>query len=127
MSTADHCQAPLRTPKPRKDGWTIERQLRFLDALRRTRCITRAAAHVGMSRETAYRLRKRAGAALFAAAWDEAMKVTPVSTSLTPARASQLAEYFRLFARSVATAPCRERASGHQLRDLGAPSSTRAR
>jgi hypothetical protein len=58
----------------RRDGWTPERQLRFLDALARTRSVTRAAAAAGMSRETAYRLRGRRDGALFAAAWDRALE-----------------------------------------------------
>lgn len=63
-----------RTPQRfRRDGWTPARQLRFLDALARTRSITRAAAAAGMSRESAYRLRKRASAGLFAAAWDRVL------------------------------------------------------
>ena len=60
-----------RTPQRfRRDGWTPARQLAFLGALGSTRSVTRAAAAAGMSRESAYRLRKRASAALFAAAWD---------------------------------------------------------
>ena len=57
----------------RRDGWTPARQLRFLDVLARTRSVTRAAAAAGMSRESAYRLRNRPSAALFAAAWDRAL------------------------------------------------------
>ena len=63
-----------QTPKIRRDGWTAQRQLRFLDMLARTRSVTRAAAAVGMSRESAYRLRNRKGGALFATAWDRAME-----------------------------------------------------
>ena len=62
-----------RTQKIRRDGWTAQRQLRFLDVLARTRSVTRAATAVGMSRESAYRLRNRKGGALFATAWDRAM------------------------------------------------------
>jgi hypothetical protein len=58
----------------RRDGWTAERQLRFLDALGRTRSVTRAAAAAGRSRESAYRLRNRRDGALFAAAWDRVLK-----------------------------------------------------
>lgn len=58
----------------RHDGWTPRRQLAFLDTLARTRSVTRAAAAAGMSRESAYRLRRRPSAALFAAAWDRALK-----------------------------------------------------
>lgn len=62
-----------RTPRIRRDGWTPERQLRFLDALARTRSVTRAAAAVGMSRESAYRLRARPEGPLFGALWDRAL------------------------------------------------------
>jgi hypothetical protein len=65
------------SPKIRRDGWTPDRQLRFLDALVRTRSVTRAAAFAGMSRESAHRLRSRAG--LFAALWDRALQPQPVA------------------------------------------------
>lgn len=64
----------------RRDGWTAERQLRFLDALGRTRSVTRAARAAGMSRESAYRLRRRREAALFAAAWDKALQPRPIES-----------------------------------------------
>jgi hypothetical protein len=57
----------------RRDGWTAERQLRFLEALAHTRNVRRAAASAGMSREGAYRFRQRPGSALFAALWDLAL------------------------------------------------------
>lgn len=57
----------------RHDGWTIDRQLDFLAALARTGSVTSAAASVGMSRESAYRLRRRPSAALFAAQRDCAL------------------------------------------------------
>jgi hypothetical protein len=63
-----------RTPKMRRDGWTAERQLRFLVALMRARSVTRAAAFAGMTRESAYRLRCRSDGALFAALWDRAIE-----------------------------------------------------
>jgi hypothetical protein len=59
-----------RQPKIRRDGWTAERQLQFLDALASTRSISKAAFAAGMSRESAYRLRRRCEASLFAALWD---------------------------------------------------------
>src|SRR5438270_12084319 len=68
----------IRTPKTRSDGWTAERQLRFLDALASSRSVLKAAASAGMSRESAYRLRERKDGALFAILWDR---------SLQPARA----------------------------------------
>jgi len=64
----------IRTPKTRSDGWTAERQLRFLDELARTRCVVSAAASAGMSRESAYRLRGRKDGALFAVLWDRAFQ-----------------------------------------------------
>ena len=71
----------LRPPKPRtkirEDGWTGERQLRFLDTLSRTRSVTKAAAAAGMSRESAYRLRERREGALFALLWDRAIAFQP--------------------------------------------------
>jgi hypothetical protein len=78
----------------RRDGWTAERQLRFLDTLARTRSVTAAARAAGMSRESAYRLRKRKDGALFAAAWDRALEdhnpTNAASRRLgTPARISR--------------------------------------
>jgi hypothetical protein len=64
---------PTRIPKTRRDGWTAERQLRFLDALAATRSVAKAAASAGMSREGAYRLRNRSEGTLFAALWDCAL------------------------------------------------------
>ena len=58
---------PLRA---RADGWTPERQARFIGLLAETGSVVEAARAVGMSRESAWRLRRRAGAASFAHAWD---------------------------------------------------------
>jgi hypothetical protein len=62
-----------KSPTVRRNGWTAERQLRFLDALASCSNVARAAASVGMSREGAYRFRNRRGGALFAALWDRAL------------------------------------------------------
>ena len=76
LHTGDARSVPIRLFHPtRRDRWTVERQLGFLTALARTRCVTRAAASVGMSRESAYRLRQRSDGALFAAQWDRALCV----------------------------------------------------
>jgi hypothetical protein len=80
--------APDFTPVPvraRKDGWTPDRQRRFVALLRRGRAIAQAARAVGMSRESAYRLRERPGAESFAAAWDAAlaMRPAPAGTNLS--------------------------------------------
>jgi hypothetical protein len=58
--------------KPRRDGWTPARQLAFILRLALLGGVAAAAKAVGMSRESAYRLREHPGAASFAAAWDKA-------------------------------------------------------
>jgi hypothetical protein len=69
-------QPESRSTHPRicRDGQTVERQLAFLDALHLTRSAAMAARAVGMSRESAYRLRRHPEAVLFAAVWDRAMQ-----------------------------------------------------
>jgi len=49
------------------------RQAQFIGYLAETRCVRAAALRVGMSRETAYRLRARPGADSFCGAWDAAL------------------------------------------------------
>jgi hypothetical protein len=71
---------PAFTPVPlryRRDGWTPGRQADFLGHLAETGRVAAAAAHVGMTRESAYRLRDKPGAESFAAAWDAI--VTPLA------------------------------------------------
>ena len=68
----------------RRDGWTAERQLRFLDVLAGTRSIAKAATAAGMSRESAYRLRNRREGALFAALWDQALAFQPTEVHIPP-------------------------------------------
>src|SRR5688572_5324908 len=66
------------TPVPvraRRDGWTAQRQLEFLEALAATACVEEAARHVGMSERSAYRLRLREGAGNFREAWDAALDI----------------------------------------------------
>lgn len=63
-------QTPL-TPTVRHDGWTPERKLQFLDYLANEGSVRAACARVGMSREAAYRLRRRD--ALFARGWNAAL------------------------------------------------------
>ena len=60
---------PLR---PRDDGWTPARQRAFLEALASCGSVSAAARRVGMSRESAYALRRRSDARGFAQAWDAA-------------------------------------------------------
>ncbi len=90
MSTNDSPKSPA---KIRRDGWTPERQLRFLAALARTPSITKAAAYAGMSRESAYRLRARKDGALFAAAWDHALESHRRVNLDRPSRAASRSKY----------------------------------
>ncbi|MCC6927090.1 hypothetical protein [Novosphingobium sp.] len=65
----DQQLVPLRQ---RDDGWTAQRQRDFLEALAACGSVSKAALNVGMSRESAYALRRRADARGFAQAWDAA-------------------------------------------------------
>ncbi len=60
--------------RPRVDGWTPERQRAFIEHLAETLCVDAAAALVGMTGDSARRLRRRPGAEGFAAAWDAALR-----------------------------------------------------
>jgi hypothetical protein len=68
---------PTFTPVPlarnRHDGWTPERQRRFLIALAAMGTVESAAQAVGMSRISAYKLKNRSGAESFAAEWERAV------------------------------------------------------
>ena len=70
--------------RTRRDGWTPERQLRFLDELAQTRNVIRAAATAGMSRKSAYRLRNRREGALFALLWERALAFAPTEVHTRP-------------------------------------------
>ena len=77
MNHRDRRQVPAFTPVPlryRADGWTPVRQAVFLGILVEARCVTAAAQAVGMSRESAYRLREKPGSESFAAAWDKVLE-----------------------------------------------------
>lgn len=83
---ARHPRVPAFLPVPqrvRSDGWTPERQARFLAELAITRSVTKAARKVGMARETAYRLRAKPGAQSFAAAWDRVLGRDGPKTKVT--------------------------------------------
>ena len=71
----DNVIAPF-APVPvalRADGWTVEKQRDFIDALGQCGSVAAAAGAVGMSRESAYRLRARPDAAGFRQAWEAAL------------------------------------------------------
>jgi len=67
----DYRWVPVRR-QARYDGWTEEKQRRFIEVLADTGLVGTAAKAVGLTRESAYRLRRAAGAEAFAAAWDAA-------------------------------------------------------
>ncbi len=68
---------PAFTPVPRHsnrhDGWTPERQQRFIEALADTGSVRAAAHGVNMTPESAYQLRRHAEAASFRQAWEAAL------------------------------------------------------
>jgi hypothetical protein len=72
---ADTCLAftAVEQQRLRADGWTPETQANFIRALEAMGSVGKAARAVGMGRASAYRLRERAGASSFAAAWDRAI------------------------------------------------------
>jgi hypothetical protein len=58
----------------RHDGWTPPRQRAFIEELADCLSPAVAAARVGMTEQSAYALRRRAGAERFAAAWDAVLR-----------------------------------------------------
>ena len=64
---------PVPLARVRHDGWTPERQRLFLIALAALGTVDAAAQAVGMSRISAYNLKKRSDAESFAREWDRAV------------------------------------------------------
>ena len=62
--------APVRA---RHDGWTVEKQYAFIEALAETGIVEEACRRVGMSDTAAYNLRRRPCGMHFRRAWDAAM------------------------------------------------------
>lgn len=60
--------------RPRADGWTPAKQRLFIETLADTASPKQATDAVGMSRESAYKLRRSPGGEGFAAAWDAAIQ-----------------------------------------------------
>jgi len=63
----------LPARRPRRDGWTADKQEAFLKALATCGCVTHACRSVGMSRESAYQLYNRESAADFRRGWEAAL------------------------------------------------------
>lgn len=80
---------------PRADGWTPLRQGQFIGWLAHTRSVAAACRKVAMGRESAYRLRRRPGAAGFAAAWDAALGRAHEAVDLASAKSTGLAAGYR--------------------------------
>tara|TARA_B100001179_G_scaffold112388_1_gene80166 strand:- start:28 stop:477 length:450 start_codon:yes stop_codon:yes gene_type:complete len=80
---------------PRSDGWTPQRQANFIGFLAQTGSVLGAARAVEMGRESAYRLRKRHGAAGFAAAWDAALGKPHEPVDLASGKATGLLASYR--------------------------------
>lgn len=64
---------PVPRASARHDGWTADRQRRFIEALMNTGSVKSAAHAVNMTPEGAYALRRHPAAASFAAAWEQAL------------------------------------------------------
>jgi len=59
--------------RPRADGWTVEKQYAFIEALAETGIVEEACRRVGMSRTAADNLRRRADGLHFRRAWEAAI------------------------------------------------------
>jgi hypothetical protein len=73
----DRPPLPTFEPVPRRckrhDGWTPARQKAFIEALADTGSVSRSAAMTNMTPESAYMLRRQAGAESFRRAWEAAL------------------------------------------------------
>ena len=67
----DFTPAPTRK---RHAGWTAEKQRKFIERFALTGSVGQASAAAGVASSSAYRLRNKAGADSFAAAWDAAQR-----------------------------------------------------
>ena len=65
-------EAPAQVRQTRKDGWSAQRQAQFLEALEDSFNVAQAARDVGMSVQSAYKLRQRDPG--FAQGWAEALE-----------------------------------------------------
>ena len=73
-----YARIPKFVPVPvrmRRHGWWPIRQARFIGWLAETGSVSAAAARVGLSQETAYRLRAKPGAESFVHAWDSVLAI----------------------------------------------------
>ena len=66
----------LPAPSRNTRGWSADRQRKFIEHLALSGLIGEASAVAGVSSRSAYRLRIKAGAESFAAAWDAALRLS---------------------------------------------------
>ena len=78
--------------RPRHDGWTADKQKIFIRVLATSRNVSRAAAAAGMSRESAYRLRRRAEGVALAQTWDWILSLPPRPQSHNEGHARRVAD-----------------------------------
>ncbi len=76
--TADTLAFAPATLRTRHDGWSAQRQRDFIAALADSGCITLACRAVGVSPQSAYRLRRHPKGKPFALAWDAALRCASV-------------------------------------------------
>ena len=69
---SDTPRAPNATSTARHNGWTLAKQAAFLRQLSATHSVSEAAKSVGMSRQSAYRLRSKLKGKPFDLAWEVA-------------------------------------------------------
>ncbi|QGN54766.1 hypothetical protein [Novosphingobium sp. Gsoil 351] len=83
-------------PRPaRRDGWTPARQGQLIGLIAETGSVIAACRRLGIGRESAYRLRARAGAAGFAAAWDAVLGRRHAPVDLASAKSTGLSAGYR--------------------------------
>jgi len=71
-SAAPRAPVPEFDPVPvraRHDGWSVDKQVEFIEALAECGCVEHACQRVGMSVRSAYALRMRKNAPSFRLAW----------------------------------------------------------
>jgi hypothetical protein len=71
-SLSDFTPARLR---PRRDGWSAQRQRVFIEALAESGCVSDACVAAGVTPRSAYRLRRHPTAKGFTEAWDRALMI----------------------------------------------------
>ena len=90
---------PVPRLRARRNGWTEARQRGFIAALARCGSVAAAARCVGMTKRSAYRLVDAAGAASFAAAWDEAVDIGCTRLQLDSLQRSLEGDYVPIYRR----------------------------